>query len=687
MGRSKPQNRPACEQLESRTLFSASTLTSAAADPTPPREPGELHFFTDASLTTSGLVGNYIDSNLQGEPNQDDWRATQTVAGTRTDASLEFLSDNWGVRSQVGLTHGSDEVWQNFSVQWDGYVQIVSPHTGLTLGSDNGSRMWIDVNRDGQFDSSGLEYINNVWGFTPNFIKTQSTALLSPGVYPVRIQFAVDQLNAFELIAHSPPVVRVAYIVPSNRTPQPNAVPVLQQAVVWMHRFYQDQMERYGFGDKTFNYETQADGVTPQIWVLHVPDTDAQLRQNLFTNTLFAAFGAGAAVGAQGQNWLLIPETHVESSSGAITGSTSLGQSLGSGLGAGEAVNASDGLPFLTDAALTDDRPYAGMVIPAIGKFPLVQGVSQPNFNGSTVSSLSSVFHGALIHELTHGFGLPHDEINDDNFHGNLMFNGFRGFRGWAYPFRYSGDDMTLGYGEALALSESDYFNPFRAVDDSVLPSISTLSSGSIALANGLLPVHFTVTDRLGLSAVVLLKDGEMIGAMPLSGTGFDGNITTPYFSKGVSNTYGVVVYDQSGNRMERDVQITPKTDSDAAPQPFVRLSHSTVAINQSVLLDALRSTDPDDSISKVEWDLGNGSFTTPSSSRSLTTRFTEPGSYLIRARLTDAHGNQSISNPIALTVLSAGPSLVDFQVNGGSAQRSMVSSLTLHFDQPTFRR
>src|SRR5207302_801132 len=113
-------------------------------------------------------------------------------------------------------THGSDEVWQNFSVQWDGYVQIVSPHTGLTLGSDNGSRMWIDVNRDGQFDSSGPEYINNAWGFTPNFIKTQSTALLSPGVYPVRIQFAVDQLNAFELIAHSPPVVRVAYIVPSN---------------------------------------------------------------------------------------------------------------------------------------------------------------------------------------------------------------------------------------------------------------------------------------------------------------------------------------------------------------------------------------------------------------------------------------------------------------------------------------
>src|SRR5438270_3068161 len=157
--------------------------------------------------------------------------------------------------------------------------------------------------------------------------------------------------------------------------------------MLWMRRFFEEQMVRYGFGPRTFDYEAQADGVTPQVWVIHVPDTDVQLRTDLFNNTFAAAAGAGVPVGTRGQNWLLIPETHVESSGGAITGSASLGESFGSGLGAGQALNPSDGLPFLTDSALTDDRAYAGMVIPEIGRFPLVQGVSQPSFNGSTVSS------------------------------------------------------------------------------------------------------------------------------------------------------------------------------------------------------------------------------------------------------------------------------------------------------------
>jgi hypothetical protein len=40
------------------------------------------------------------------------------------------------------------------------------------------------------------------------------------------------------------------------------------------------------------------------------------------------------------------------------------------------------------------------------------------------------------------------------------MFNGFRGFRGWAYPFRYPGDDMTLGYAVA---AHSDFAQPFAS--------------------------------------------------------------------------------------------------------------------------------------------------------------------------------------------------------------------------------
>jgi hypothetical protein len=656
----------------------------AMSDPLPPQVPGEFHFFTDAALTTPGLVGSYFDQNLQGDPGQNDWRLTQTIAGTRVDPDLTFINNNWGKRADVGLTHGTDLVWQQFSVQWDGYVKLVTPHLGLTLSSDNGSRMWIDINGDGTFDATPPEYTNDVWGTTPNFLHNASSPMLMPGVYKVRIQFAVNQLNAFEMLPAAEPQVRIAYVIPSNRTPQAGAVAELQQGIVWMQKFYRDEMDRYGFGPKTFNFETESDGVTPKVWIVHVNDTDANIRTDLFNKTINDAAAVGVPAFASGQDWLLVPETHVESSNGTITGSTSLGASFGSGLDGGEALIASDLLPFLDDASLTNDLAYGGRVFPGVGPFPMVFGVSQPGFNGSTISSLSSVIHGDLIHELTHGFGLPHDQINDDNFHGNLMYNGFRGFRGWAYPYRYPSDDMTLGYAEALALSNSDYFNPDRPVNASTVPAITSMASGSIPLVNGLLPIHFTVSDPLGLAAALLTRNGDIVGALPLSGTHFDGTITTPYFTKGHTDTYGLLIYDQNGNRNDTSVSITPGTTGDAAPQPFIKLSTATIAINQQVILDATKSTDPDDTISTVEWDVGDGNgFTPPSGSRVRVVSFSQPGTHLIRARLTDASGKQSLSNPLALRVLPPGPNVSSVTINDGSAQRSSVSSVTVTFDQP----
>jgi hypothetical protein len=265
------------------------------------------------------------------------------------------------------------------------------------------------------------------------------------------------------------------------------------------------------------------------------------------------------------------------------------------------------------------------------------------------------------------------------------MYNGFRGFRGWAYPFRYPGDDMTLGYVEALALSNSDYFNPDRPVNSTTSPAITSFPGGSVPLANGLLPIKFSAVDPLGLAAAVLTHNGDIVGAIALSGTHFTGTITTPYFTKNKQDTFGLLVYDQNGNRTDASALLTPSapTGTDAAPQPFVRLSTSTIGAGQSVVLDASRSNDPDDAIATVEWDLGDGNFTAPSGSKVRVVSFSQPGTHLIRARLTDASGNQSISNPLALRVLPPGPTVSSFVVNDGSAQRSAVSSLTITFDQP----
>jgi hypothetical protein len=52
-------------------------------------------------------------------------------------------------RAPVGITGGSDANWENFSVQWDGYVRATQAGERLATVSDDGSRMWIDINNDG----------------------------------------------------------------------------------------------------------------------------------------------------------------------------------------------------------------------------------------------------------------------------------------------------------------------------------------------------------------------------------------------------------------------------------------------------------------------------------------------------------------------------------------------------------
>ena len=58
-------------------------------------------------------------------------------------------------------------------------------------------------------------------------------------------------------------VVRVGYLIPSNRTPHPDGVENLQTLMRWGQDWFRQGMERNGFGPKTFTYETEADGVTP----------------------------------------------------------------------------------------------------------------------------------------------------------------------------------------------------------------------------------------------------------------------------------------------------------------------------------------------------------------------------------------------------------------------------------------
>ena len=682
-GHSEPARRCFVEQLEPRLLLSSAadpqsealaTATFARVESPPSLENpemeqaqagagiaplGRFEIYTDVSLTTPGLIGSYVNQDLRSYSPQDDWRVTQVIAGTRVDPTINFTSNSWGSRAAVGLTGGSDSNWDYFSVQWDGYANILTDGIGLATCSDDGSRMWIDINGDGFFDPSGPEFVNNNWGNGQAATTGPSSVRFTPGVYKIRLQYEEGSGgNVMQLVAAAPPTVRAAYIIPSNRTAQPHAVEELQRCMYLFQNWYRDQMDRNGFGPKTFRFETESDGLTPKVYTVPVTETDDYLRGDLWGRCQTAAANAGVPLWTSGQVWLLVLETFVESADGSVAGGVALGASWGSGNDPGVAMIGADYLPFLAAGGLTNNTPYSGQVLPDLGPYPLVQDVSRAWFEGTTISSVSSSFEGAALHEMSHGLGLAHEFLNDSNFDGNLMGNGLRGFRGAVFPTKYPADDTCLAYGEALALSTSRYFNWGDLSSDATSPTLSVLTSASTVPVNGQLPVAFSATDAGGLSCALLLRNGEVIGEMSLSGTAATPTFYTPYYTAGQSATFTVAVYDLAGNKKSVDSSITPAAGYNGAPQPFVDPSVTTVLGGQSVVLDASRSSDPDHAASTllVEWDLnGDGLFeTAPTTTKTLTTSFSQPGTRLIRARLTDPLGASALSDPIPFRIVPA---------------------------------
>ena len=144
--------------------------------------------FTTAAATTNGLLGSYVNTSLRGYAPQDDWRMTQTISGTRVDPAINFISTGWGARAPVGVTGGSDADWDNYSVQWDGWVQV-SRATKFATRSDDGSRLWIDFNGNAAFATNAPEYINNNWGNGQAATLGEISATVPPGLYRIRLQY------------------------------------------------------------------------------------------------------------------------------------------------------------------------------------------------------------------------------------------------------------------------------------------------------------------------------------------------------------------------------------------------------------------------------------------------------------------------------------------------------------------
>jgi len=305
---------------------------------------------------------------------------------------------------------------------------------------------------------------------------------------------------------------------------------------------------------------------------------------------------------------------------------------------------------------LIDDRPYAGLVITELGPYALVSGISFPSFEGTTVSSVSSSAQGAALHELGHAFGLSHDFRNDENFHGVLMGNGLRGFRGSLFPHHYPLDDMRLDNAAALTLNYSRFFNPDVPFTDQQAPSVSLLSSGTVVPVDGQCGPTFTATENTALGGAILLRDGSVVGDKALSGNSLQTVFLTPYYQAGQQSQWEILIVDQQGNRSLSGSSFTCALGVNRAPVPDTRVFSSTATFGHAITLDASLARDPDGNSATmwVEWDTdGDGVFdTAPSTNKVRDVTYTTAGVYQVIARLTDEVGNSSISTPIGVRVM-----------------------------------
>jgi len=472
------------------------------------------------------------------------------------------------------------------------------------------------------------------------------------------------------------PMVRIAYVIPSNRSPQPNGVSQIQEAILMVHEWYGEQLARWGHGYKTFRYETEADGVTPKVHVIQTTMSDDYMRYGLWDRAKQAAYAAGAtSIYNDTEMWVFFPETHLMQSDSTIIGGAcwgggaALNEAGAPGIGNGWAMVGTDALPILGLAMCQDDRPYDGHIIPEIGPYPLIQDVTWAWFLGTTFSSVCSSYTGGLAHEMGHGFGLAHDWRYDGNAQGNLMFNGLRGYRGWRFPEEYPDEFVRLAYPSALFLSVNPYFTVFRnrqsdphESEDTTLPTLQSLTPGVVTPVNGNVEIEFQASDDVGLAAVRLRMPWDTVAEAPLEGTFVSMTLSTPYygtpwFEEGEQNRYLLTVYDTSGNTMTEEIRFTLGATDNRAPQPHVRtMPRSEAAICEPLTLDASGIVEPEGGPQRdrVEWDLdGDGVYDTePTTNKILVTSYDTQGMAFIRLRVTDPAGASSESYPVAIRIV-----------------------------------
>lgn len=136
----------------------------------------------------AGMQATVFPASLRGV-RSDDLRSSHQASGTFLDPAIDhpsqaFAGPELHQRLKIG-GHPGD--WDNFTVQWDGLVLVPVGGVDFATSSDDGSRMWIDRDRDGRISPN--EWGGNGWGGGQGTTLRQVHAGVPAGTWTIRVQY------------------------------------------------------------------------------------------------------------------------------------------------------------------------------------------------------------------------------------------------------------------------------------------------------------------------------------------------------------------------------------------------------------------------------------------------------------------------------------------------------------------
>lgn len=248
-----------------------------------------------------------------------------------------------------------------------------------------------------------------------------------------------------------PDEVRVIYIVPSDRNPWLEAQQCATGCLEDLQWFFADEMDRLGYGPKTFEIGRDASGLVVFYQI------DSELTTDQFIVTYWNNCKSAATNHAlRDLDWVTVYffEAYLLKNGSTKTQAGSKGWPRGRG---GEAFLSSLHLKMAKRDWLSRDDGYAGEIFDWISPTPLESGALSWNGRGPTLGDVSGSGYGMIAHELAHCFGPAPEEKQARCRCGPLMGPGCRGMRGYFRP-NLTTDRCLLRKEDAALLNASPFF-------------------------------------------------------------------------------------------------------------------------------------------------------------------------------------------------------------------------------------